>query len=307
MVELAVCLAPDTPDEVPVLADAITGTGARLVPLEQARALVWTGMLDGFPNPLPDNIEWVQLKLAGIESFLDAGLIDDRRVWSNASGFYAANVAEHALGMLIAGLHQFVPSARHGWAKAAIDPAVRQLHGSTVTIVGAGGIGRELIPRLAACGARVLAVNRSGSPVTGAAETVPVTELDSVWARTDHVVIAAPSNAGTRHLIGESVFRALPRHAWIVNVARGPLVDQDALVDALQAGEIAGAALDVTDPEPLPDDHPLWQFDNVLITPHVANPASTLLATMAPFVAENIRRFVAGETLLAQRDPHLDY
>jgi len=307
MIELAICLAPNTPDEVPELADAITATGATLVPLAQAQALVWTGMLDGFPNPLPDNIEWVQLKLAGIESFLDAGLIDERRIWSNASGFYAANVAEHALGMLIAGLHQFVPAARRGWAKGAIDPAVQQLHGSTVTIVGAGGIGRELIPRLAACGARVIAVNRSGDPVDGAADTLPVTELDSAWARTDHVVVAAPSTAGTRHMINASVLRALPPHAWVVNVARGPLVDQEALVDALRDGQIAGAALDVTEPEPLPDDHPLWQFDNVLITPHVANPASTLLATMAPFVAENIRRFVAGEHLLAQRDPHLDY
>lgn len=306
-VDLPICLSPNTPDEVPELASAITATGATLVSMEQARALVWTGMLEGFPNPLPDNIEWVQLKLAGIESFHDAGLIDDRRIWSNASGFYAANVAEHAVGMLIAGLHQFVPSARRGWEKDLIDPAVRQLTCSTVTIVGAGGIGRELIPRLKGCGVRIIAVNRSGNSVAEADETVPVGELASVWPRTDHVVLAAPSNARTRHMINVDVLRALPSHAWIVNVARGPLIDHDALLTALRNGEIAGAALDVTDPEPLPADHPLWELDNVLITPHVANPSSSLLATMAPFVAENIRRFVAGETLLAQRDPHLDY
>ena len=287
------------PHSDPHLAEAIASAGGTLADLAEARALVWIGNVDGFPDPLPDNIEWVQLRLAGIESFLRAGLLDDRRIWTNASGFYAENVAEHALALLLAGLRQINVAVLRHWDEKAIDPAVRSLHGSTVGIIGAGGIARSLIPRLKACGAQVIAVNRSGRPVEGASVTLPASRIDEVWGHIDHVVLAAPATDDTRHLINARTLAALPRHAWLINVARGPLVDEVALRDALVAGEIAGAALDVTDPEPPAPDDPLFGLDNVVITPHVANPAGRLTEEMAGPLAENLRRFVDGEDLLS--------
>lgn len=289
------------------LSDAIVSAGGELVDLAAARVLVWTGDVAGFPEPLPDHIEWVQLRLAGVESFLNAGLLDEKRIWTNASGFYAENVAEHALALLLTGLRQINVAVQRRWDKEAIDTSVRSLHGSTVAIIGAGGIARSLIPRLAACGAGVIAVNHSGRPVDGAMDTLPSDRIDEVWSRCDHVVLAAPSTDETRHMINAKTLAALPSHAWLVNVARGPLVDEVALHAALTSGEIGGAALDVTDPEPPAADNPLWDLPNVIITPHVANPSSGLTQTLAPWVAENLRRFTAGDDMLARVDPTASY
>ncbi|GAB88652.1 NAD(P)-dependent oxidoreductase [Gordonia rhizosphera] len=288
------------------LAAAVQSVGARIVGLGEARILVWIGPPSEFPD-LPDHVEWVALKTAGIEDFVTAGVIDNRRIWTNASGFYAENVAEHALALLLAGLRQINSAVLRHWDKQPIDTAVRSLHSSTVAIIGAGGIAASLIPRLTASGARVIAVNRSGRPVDGAAVTLPSARTDEVWGQTDHVVLAAPATAETHHLINAKSLATLPAHAWVVNVARGPLVDQNALVAALRDGQIAGAALDVTDPEPPADDDPLWSLPNVIITPHVANPASGLTRVMAPFLAENLRRFAAGEILLSVVEPGRDY
>lgn len=285
---------------------AVEGTGARIVGLDEARVLIWIGEPDGFPA-LPDSVEWVALKSAGIEGYLRAGIVDDQRIWTNASGFYAENVAEHALALLLAGLRQIATSVRDHWDKQPIDTAVRTLRGSTVAIIGAGGIGASLIPRLNACGAKVLAVNHSGRVVAGADSTLPSSQMAQVWSATDHVVLAAPSTPETHHLINAESLAALPSHAWVVNVARGPLVDQEALYWALRGHEIAGAALDVTDPEPPAADDPLWSLPNCIITPHIANPASGLPRELAPWVARNIERFVAGEELISTVTVGRDY
>ena len=285
---------------------AVEATGAHVVDLADARVLVWLGETAQFPT-LPDTIEWVALKSAGIEGYLNAGVVDDKRIWTNASGFYAENVAEHALALLLAGLRQIHTSVRDHWDKEPIDNSVRTLRGSTVAIIGAGGIGASLIPRLNACGASVLAVNHSGRPVAGAARTLPSTQLDEVWSSTDHVILAAPSTPETHHMINETTLAALPAHCWLVNVARGPLVDQQALYWALRGSEIAGAALDVTDPEPPAPDDPIWSLPNIIITPHVANPSSGLTRELAPWVARNIEKFVAGEPLLATVSTDRDY
>lgn len=288
------------------LVAAVEAGGGTVVPLEAARALVWHGPPADFPE-LPEAVEWVALPFAGIEAYFTAGVIDDRRLWTNASGFYARGCAEHALALLLAGLRQINTSVMLGWNTEVIPPAVRTLHGATVAIVGAGGIGRELAPRLTACGARVLAVSRSGTPIDGADRTVPATELDDVLAAADHVVLAAPSTAQTHRLINDRTLALLKPHSWIVNVARGELIDQAALGRALRAGTIAGAALDVTDPEPPADDDPLWALPNVIITPHIANPTPGLTREMAPFLAENVRRFTAGDPLISVVDPARGY
>ncbi|MCK0439179.1 D-isomer specific 2-hydroxyacid dehydrogenase family protein [Gordonia alkaliphila] len=294
------------PEQDRHLVAAVEAGGGVVVPLSEARALVWIGPPADFPT-LPDTIEWVALKTAGIEGFKDAGVLDDRRRWTNASGFYAAGCAEHALALLLAGLRQIPASVLLGWNDDVIPPRVRTLRGATVAIIGAGGIGRELAPRLRACGATVIAVNRSGRPVEGADRTVSAEYTEQVLTDTDHVVLAAPSTAATRHLLNDRTLALLKPHSWVVNVARGSLIDQEALGRALRAGTIAGAALDVTDPEPPADDDPLYSYPNLILTPHIANPAPGLTREMAPWLAENVRRFIAGEELLSVVDPAADY
>jgi phosphoglycerate dehydrogenase-like enzyme len=283
--------------------EAVTAAGGRLAPLEEADALVWLNWRPGdFPEQLPERVRWVQLPSAGVELWLDR--VDGERTWTSAAGAYGRPVAEHALALMLAGARRLADCAR---ARRWMEQPVRPLHGATVAIVGAGGIGRALIALLAPFEVEVLAVTRRGAPVDGAARTLPADRLDEVWPEADHVVIAAPATDATRHLVGAAELEAMREDAWLVNVARGSLVDTEALVRALAGGAIDGAALDVTDPEPLPDDHPLWSEPRALITPHVANPPATLRRYLAAHVRENVARFAAGEPLLSRVDPAAGY
>jgi phosphoglycerate dehydrogenase-like enzyme len=306
MTPLRVCVQP-SPDGA--LIDAVVRAGARVTSLDEADALVWTvSATDAFPNPLPERIRWVQLAAAGIETWLARGVVDTNRLWTSAAGAYSASVAEHTLALLLAGVRGIAASARQAtWRRGEMLDLTGTLDGATVTILGAGGIGRALTPMLNTMGARVIAVNRSGRPVEGAGATVAVSELSSVWPRTDHMVVAAPATPQTRHIIGSTELARLKPTSWLVNVARGPLVDTGALLAALRAGTIAGAALDVTDPEPLPDGHPLWTEPRALITPHSANPTPLLKRAFAQRVAENVARWTAGTELLGRIDTGSGY
>lgn len=295
-----------TPD--PFLVKGIQQGGGVLTPLADADAVVWAQGPDTFPERLPDRVRWVQLPSAGVEPWLAADIVDTARTWTSAAGVYAQNVAEHASLLLLAGVRALAPQARAtSWRKSEFDTQVGTLHGATVAIVGCGGIGRAMIPLLTAFGASVLAVTRSGAPVAGAAETVGADQLPEIWSRADHFVIAAPATSDTAQMVNADALRRMKPTAWIVNIARGSLIDTDALVTALRDGSIGGAALDVTDPEPLPAGHPLWTLPNALITPHVANPASGLTALLAGHVSTNIARFAAGEPLLSVIDPVRGY
>ncbi|MET7767336.1 D-isomer specific 2-hydroxyacid dehydrogenase family protein [Nocardia sp. NPDC005366] len=311
VVPVAICPAEPAPT---LLEKAVVEGGAVVADLAEARALIWVGKPGEFPR-LPDTVEWVQLPAAGVEDWFTAGVFDrypDIR-FTSAAGAFAASVAEHALMLLLAGVRYLPEHLRaDSWRQQDFFPHIGSLRGKTVTIVGAGGIGRALIPMLAPLGAHVIAVNRSGRPVTGpgipdAVETVSADQLGKVWSRTDHVVVAAPATPETRHLIGADALSRLKPSSWVINIARGPLIDTDALVAALSSGAIGGAGLDVTDPEPLPDGHPLWTLPNVIITPHDSNPPQLRLAAFADHVAANVTRFVAGRELLAPIDPARGY
>ncbi len=297
------------PTQEPLIVAAIEEAGGQLAHLAQARALVWLAGADDFPNPLPPNIEWVQLRGAGVDPFFASGTIAANRdvVFTSAAGAYSETVAEHALLLLLAGVRALprLVAAQH-WTREA-GAEVGTLRGSTVAIVGAGGVGRALIPLLAPLGAHAVAVSRSGRPVPGAVETFPVSRLDEVWPVADHVVVAAPATPATKHLIGAAQLERLKPTAWVVNVARGTLVDTDALVDALERAAIGGAALDVTDPEPLPDRHPLWTLPNAIVTPHVANPEQRFYPALAERVGRNVAKFGADADLLGRVDPVAGY
>jgi D-3-phosphoglycerate dehydrogenase len=293
------------PESDPQIEHAVVAGGGEVGPLERADALVWLDYrVDTFPDALPESVRWVQLPSAGVERWLAAGVIDGTAAqFTKAAGAFARSVAEHVLALLLAGVRALPACAR---AQSWGEPRLEELMGSTVVIVGAGGIGRELIRLLKPHDTEIVAVTRRGLPVEGAERTLPADRVSEVWGA-GHVVLAAPSTAATRHLVDRAALAAMREDAWLVNVARGSLVDTDALVAALGAGEIGGAALDVTDPEPLPDGHPLWSEPRALITPHVANPPQTERRDLAVRVRENVARFAAGEPLLAPVDPEAGY
>ncbi|MEU4429581.1 D-isomer specific 2-hydroxyacid dehydrogenase family protein [Nocardia rhamnosiphila] len=296
------------PEYDPALARGIEAGGGRLVSLDDAEAVVWKGGPDSFPERLPDAVRWVQLPSAGIERWFAAGLIDNDRVWTSAAGAYAPSVAEHAVLLLLAGVRGLGEQTRAtSWRKAEFETRVGTLHGATVAIIGCGGIGRAMIPLFRAFGAQVLASTRSGTPVPGAVETVAASRNAELFSRADHIVIAAPATADTAHLVDADALARMKPAAWIVNIARGSLIDTDALVRALREETIGGAALDVTDPEPLPDGHPLWSLPNAVITPHLANPSGGLPGLLAEHVRANVERFAAGEPLLALVDTERGY
>ena len=301
------------PASLPVLERAVAEGGGAVATLDEANALVWTDPWD--PQALRallggSRIEWVQLPFAGIEAFVDAGVIDDARTWTCTKGVYGSTTAEHALALLLAVARRIHAHARASEWEAADDPFARperSLHAARILLVGTGGIGSEVVRMLAPLGAVVTAVNRSGRPLEGAAKTHPIGELPKLLSDAEFVVLAAALTDETRGLIDGRALTLMRPGAWLVNVARGGLVDTDALVRALRDGSIGGAALDVTDPEPLPTGHPLWELPNCLITPHVANTWSMAVPELAAMVTRNVRRFSAGEPLEGVVDPALGY
>jgi phosphoglycerate dehydrogenase-like enzyme len=272
--------------------EAIAAAGGELTNrLEKADGLVWLDWAnaDLLPSPLPKSVRWVQLPSSGIEPWVDR--LDDRRQWTSAAAAFARPVAEHALSLMLAGarrLHHFARSTT--WARQPLEG----LSGKTVAIIGAGAIGRSLTEMLQPLGCEILPVTRRG--LDG---TIPVTRVAEVWPRADYVVLAAPDTPQTRHLVGAEQLAAMRPNCWLVNVSRGTIVVTEALLEALDDDRIAGAALDVTDPEPLPDGHPLWSHPKVLITPHNANPESAMRQNLAHHVGENTARLAAGQPLLS--------
>ncbi|MFC4008812.1 D-isomer specific 2-hydroxyacid dehydrogenase family protein [Nonomuraea purpurea] len=283
------------PEPVPVLIDAVRRAGGQIVPLDEAEAIVYFGSNapDELRSMLHDRIRWVQLPNAGVERWADAGVFTEHPVFTAAAGSYGVAVAEHALALMLTaarGLHRLARATTWG-------PNVsREFAGSTVAIVGCGGIGRALIRMLEPFGCTIVAVTDSGE-VPGAARVLARARYREALPDADYVVVSAPATPGTRGMFGAREFELMREEAWLVNVARGGLVVTDDLVAALRADHIGGAALDVTDPEPLPDDHPLWKLDNVLITPHCANPRPAYWRGLADRVTDNVRRFEAGEPL----------
>lgn len=267
--------------------------------------VVWTGKdLSELRDLLTPAVEWLQLPSAGIERYVAAGVVEPTRTNTCAGPAYAKTVAEHALALMLACSRRLPTYSRaRRWERVEISSVL----GATVAIVGCGRIGRALIDLLGPFQARILACNRSGRPVEGATQTGDMAFVDRAIEQADFVVVAAPATPETKGLIGKRQLERMPSNAYLINIARGSLVDTDALVDALRAGSIAGAALDVTDPEPLPDGHPLWELDRALITPHVANPDAWDEKQLVGLVEENVRRFLAGEELLGVVDPARGY
>jgi phosphoglycerate dehydrogenase-like enzyme len=299
-----IALVPDWPEA----AEAVRSAGGQVVAVEEAEGLVWVdwsgpGNLRTVLEQHPQ-IRWVHLPGAGIESFIDAGLIDDERVWTCSKGAHSALIAEHALALALAGLHSLQTSARAtSWEHARVTTLADQ----PVTIIGGGGIAIALIAFLAPFHARITVVRRSPEPVPGATRTLSTDALHEALPEARLVMLALALTPQTRHIIGAPQLDLMHKRAWLVNVSRGGHVDTGALVDALERDAIAGAALDVTDPEPLPDGHRLWSLPNCIITPHSAGTSGAVMRDLIARIHDNVERFGAGEPLQGVVDPVAGY
>lgn len=293
----------------PQLQESIETASATLTSnLDDAEGLVVAH--GGSPQQLLDElnsaaqIRWVQLPSAGIERFADSLKAHPELHWTSAKGAYARPVGEHALALTLALLRQLHTRARtQSWGTAAGT----SLHGLRAVIVGAGGVGLETMRLLQCFDTHVTIVRRRPEAVPGAELTVTTAEWKNHLPHTDVVIFAAALTDDTRLMLNAEALSLLPEHAVVVNVGRGGLIDTEALVTALRQGRIAGAGLDVTDPEPLPDGHPLWTAPGALITPHTADTMAMIQPLYAERVGHNITRLRAQEQLIGVVDPEAGY
>lgn len=291
------------------LIDAVEAGGGEVVPVGGggAEALVWADAAarDEMPRVLAeagDSLRWVALPFAGIEPYVP--FLDRKRVWTAAKGVYASPCAEHALALALSGMRRVAQFAR----ATTWPPRVgRSLLGARVVVFGGGGITSEFLRLLAPFRCHVTVVRRSSEPFPGADRTIKLGDRLGALRDADLVVLALALTDETRGVIGAEELRAMPQHAWLVNVARGGHVRTDELVAALAAGEIGGAALDVTDPEPLPDGHPLWTEPRAIISPHTANTEEMGVPLLADHIRRNVASFAAGGGLEGVVDVEAGY
>lgn len=278
-------------------------------------------------------LRWIQAPTASMERYLFPELVEHPCTLTNMRGIYCDPIADQVLGYLTCFARNlpvyFRQRQERRWAPvggeetrqdfaygpgivSGIDLAHRTLAGATLGIVGLGHIGREIARRAVACRMRIVAIDPApGAAADGVAAGVswvlPPNELPRLLAESDYVVVCAPQTPRTTALFGEAEFRAMRRGAYFINVGRGAQVSLAALVEALRQSWIAGAALDVFETEPLPAEHPLWGFDNVILTPHVAGFAPGIAERHLETLLENLRRFVAGRELIHVVDKRLWY
>ena len=249
-------------------------------------------------------LRWVQSPAVGVGSLMFPELLASPVVLTSARGIRARAIAEHVLGVTIA-LARRLPAtlraqAAHRWAQEELETEARTLQGLRMGIVGLGAIGLEVVKIAAPFGLRVTAIRRrAGEPVPGGVEAVWTPDrLPDLLEQSDVVVLAAPHTPETRRLIGRAQIERMKRGALLVNVARGKLVDDEAVIAALRDGRLGGAALDVFSQEPLAASSPYWDLPNVIVTPHTSGAMQDYWTPLVALFAGNLRRFEKGEPLL---------
>ncbi|MEO5305540.1 D-isomer specific 2-hydroxyacid dehydrogenase family protein [Corynebacterium sp. c25Ua_47] len=296
------------------VADIDAAGHERVESLAEAEVFVNTASDPAQTPEIPENIQWVQYCFTGVNRHIEAGLIrPDGLPWCNSAGAFAKPVAESALGLMLSQAHHHKAFAlAKSWSVAReLDESQAWLYdqqGPTrVLIVGAGGIGTQLMAYLRPFGVHITAVNRSGRPVDGADVTLPIERVDEAWGEADFVVSILPATAATKALFDAAVFRAMKPSAVFINVGRGSTVVTDDLVDALRTGEIAGAGLEVMDPEPLPDGHPLYELPNATLTPHMAASDHVAQYHLGAIFNANAAAWERGEDMPTRVDPDAGY
>ena len=255
-----------------------------------------------------DALQWIHITAAGVDTLLFDELRDSAVVVTNARGVFDRPLAEFVLGAVIAHAKDartsFALQARHRWRHRE----TRSITGATALVVGTGGIGREIAKLLRAAGLDVRGAGRRPTDDdSDFGEIVSSAELSEYAGWADHLILAAPLTDATRGLVDAQVLAAMKPDAHLVNIARGPMVDEAALLDALTTHQIGGATLDVFDTEPLPPDHPLWDAPNVTITAHMSADVVGWREELAGQFVANARRWLAGEDLHNVVDKKLGY
>lgn len=244
-------------------------------------------------------LQWIQSSAAGMDHCLVPSVIASDVVVTSASGVLANQVAEHTIALMTGWLRSLPVFFRAQHKKEFIRRPTRDLHNTTVGIVGLGGNGRRLAQLLHPFNTRIIATDLFPVDKPECVDALwPADRLDQLLIESDIVVLSAPLNADTQGMINKSALALMKPTALLVNMARGPLVVTDDLIAALEAGKVAGAVMDVTDPEPLPPENRLWELPNVIITPHVGGQAKTRIDDMTELFCENLRRWQAGKPLI---------
>jgi len=249
-------------------------------------------------------LRWVQILNAGAEDAVP--LVKETSITlTNLKVVLGPEVADHAMALLLSltrGLYETIP-ARGKWEPPENVGQLTELRGRTAVIVGAGGVGTQIAERAAAFGMTIIGVDpMDTTPGTFIKQMVKPNQLDTVLPLADVVFVTAPGTSGTKGMIGATQFQEMKRGAYFIAVSRGTVYSMDALVQALASHRLAGAGVDVTEPEPLPRNHPLWKFRNVVITPHIAGASDRSLARVLELLRANIGRFATGEPLLNMVD-----
>lgn len=254
-------------------------------------------------------LKWIQTISTGVDNILFPELVESDVILTSTKGIVGTHLADHAFALLLAITRGIIGAARAKAWKWQFDRTdILELEGMTMGVLAMGGAGREVAKRAKAFGMRVIAVD---------AEDLPQPEhVDALWKpsrfyemleQSDVVTICAPLTPQTKGLFHREAFQRMKHGAILINVSRGPIVDGDALTEALQSGKLHGAGLDVTWEEPLPDTHPLWQMDNVIITPHIAVLSQKRMDRVVDLFCENLRRYVNGEPLVSVIDKRKGY
>ncbi|MBW3625232.1 MAG: D-2-hydroxyacid dehydrogenase [Armatimonadetes bacterium] len=256
------------------------------------------------------HLKWVQVSSAGVERYLFPALLNSDVTLTSSAGVFNKPIAESVLAMMFAfarGIHRYRDNQREKKWKRTHE--MEELEGKTLGVVGLGEIGYELAGMVQGLNMRVIGIKRSvpETPPEGVEWVRGMDALLDLAREADHLVDTLPNTPATRGILNRDVFEAMKPTAYVYNIGRGVTIDQDAMIEALREGKIAGAGLDVTTPEPLPPDSPLWEMENVIITPHVSGSSPRTRQRGVEFFIANLRRCQAGEPLRSEVDKQAGY
>jgi phosphoglycerate dehydrogenase-like enzyme len=290
---------------------SILGAGVLCVANEREDVVALIADAEAYvPGPLGEDVfaaasqlRWVHFLWAGMDGVRSTALLSSDVTVTNSAGAFAVPMAEQAVAVILAFSRGLNVCMRRPWEwremRTELWGQQQELPGLTLGVLGYGGIGRAAAQRAKAFGMRILAIRSAGQDTDGVAESIwGPDRLDDLLAQSDYLLISCPLTPQTRGLIGRRELALMKPHAVLINLARGAIVDQPALVEALQEGRIGGAGLDVTTPEPLPADSPLWKMENVIITPHTSAHSPHTWECQFALLRENVSRYVRGQKLL---------
>jgi phosphoglycerate dehydrogenase-like enzyme len=252
-------------------------------------------------------LKWVQLCSTGFSDNITPHILDNRVTMTNAPGLHTLPIAESVLAAMLAHAKNLKQRRQdqqaHRWDQLKND----ELTGRTVCILGLGHIGKQVAHLCQAFGMHVIGCKRRVETVHAVNEVFPIQALHNYLPQTDYLVIAVPLTSETENLLGEAGFQAMKSSAYLINVGRGKVIEETAMIEALRTGQIAGAYLDALCEEPLPSGHPLWDLENVFLVPHDSHSSPRIGDRMVDLFCANLARYVAGQTLHHICDPHLGY